>query len=220
VLQFDYCVFVVVVVCVLFFFLPLLFHSLPVFSLVSPGRLNQMAKILLLFLLLIVTFNQCHCEYRQVRVKGLISCLDVNGASRPIIDGNVDLMEIDKHPNDGNRPWHEDTDDTHDTKPFESTGQFEVFGWEREWTDIPIFYLSFNLPCPPISYCTDREYLKRCAGKSTVAFAYFVDNNLAVKHKSGHMDYLDVKCYVGVKTSAGIEEGFSCSGGYTPERAH
>ncbi|GMT25922.1 hypothetical protein PFISCL1PPCAC_17219, partial [Pristionchus fissidentatus] len=158
----------------------------------------------------------------QVTAKGQIFCLDANGASQPIHNGNVDIMEIDaKHVSDDVLSKLEDTDDSTNTAHLSNIGKFEISGYENEWTEVPEFYLRFNLPCPPVSYCTDPIYRKRCPpfsiadeSESTVAFTYLMEENQADTRilKASY----DVKCYLGVKTSEGIEEGFSCSGGLTP----
>ncbi|GMT26548.1 hypothetical protein PFISCL1PPCAC_17845, partial [Pristionchus fissidentatus] len=96
--------------------------------------LNQMAKFLLLFLLLISTFNQGHCGHaRTVTVRGDISCIDANQASRPMPKGTVNLMEMDGTPPGGSF-WKnfQDTDDIKNTTNLLNFGKFEISGDENE----------------------------------------------------------------------------------------
>ncbi|GMT18421.1 hypothetical protein PFISCL1PPCAC_9718, partial [Pristionchus fissidentatus] len=92
---------------------------------------------------------------------GQIFCLDANGASQPIHNGNVDIMEIDASAHDDVLSYFEDTDDNKNTAHLSNIGKFEISGYENEDTEVPVFYLKFNLPCPPVSYCTDPVYRKR-----------------------------------------------------------
>ncbi|GMT26356.1 hypothetical protein PFISCL1PPCAC_17653, partial [Pristionchus fissidentatus] len=183
-----------------------------------------MAKIFLVFLLLISTFNPGHCaNTRKVYVKGQIFCMDAKKELQPIRDGTVDLMEIDSAPpRDSFLSNFQDTDDIISTTHFSDSGKFEISGSEIEPISVPEFYLRFNLPCPAIDYCADHSYSGRCASSpsksktfSTVArFTYLLEQNNA--QLDNQRSFYDVTCYIGVKTSEGTFEGFSCSGGLTP----
>ncbi|GMT15298.1 hypothetical protein PFISCL1PPCAC_6595, partial [Pristionchus fissidentatus] len=55
-----------------------------------------------------------------------------------------------------------DPDDVMDFDDLKDFGKFEMSGTESEATQQPEFFLKFNLPCPPIHYCTDPLYIGRC----------------------------------------------------------
>ncbi|GMT27698.1 hypothetical protein PFISCL1PPCAC_18995, partial [Pristionchus fissidentatus] len=98
--------------------------------------LHQIAKMLRLFLLLIFAVNQCYGDiYRWVNVTGEIFCIDANQSSHPVLDGSVDLMELDYAPSGGFWRIFTDTDDHNNTTQLLNSNKFEVSGshWEESY---------------------------------------------------------------------------------------
>ncbi|GMT15299.1 hypothetical protein PFISCL1PPCAC_6596, partial [Pristionchus fissidentatus] len=172
-------------------------------------RFVRSIKVMLLPLLLVFLIVQVAGEKAGIFVSGTINCLDNGGLSRPVTEGTVELMELDFG------PYHFfDSDDRFDQTNFTNSGQFNLRGSEREVVR-PQFFLKFNLPCPPISYCKDPIYQSRCWDTTdpTIEFTYLTEESGAEEMNGRRLADLPphkISCYIGVKVNSSTIDGLSC----------